>query len=269
MAVHLSLIWLLLLLLGISIDVTRGKRLDRGRKPRSDNRIVGGQQADDGVAPYQVSIQTTWKTHICSGVILDEEWILTAGHCALDFSIEDLRIIVGTNDRLQPGQTLFPDEALVHCLYDVPYVYNNDIALIHVNESIVFNDRTQIVELSREQPPAGSVVTLTGWGAPESSFPTVQHLQTINLTVIGHEDCRQRWDYHNGIDIGHICTFTRDGEGACSGDSGGPLMWEGKLVGLVNWGRACGVGMPDMYANTVYYQDWIRRTPTGCKNRVN
>jgi len=242
MAVRLSLIWLLLL--GTSIDVTRGKRLDN--RKLLDNRIVGGQEAEDGVAPYQVSIQTIWKTHICSGVILNEQWILTAGHCALDFSIEDLRIIVGTNDRLEPGQTLFPDEALVHCLYDIPYVYNNDIALIHVNESIIFNDRTQIVELSREQPPAGSTVTLTGWGAPESSYPTVQYLQTLNLTIIAHEECRERWDFHDGIDIGHICTFTREGEGACSGDSGGPLMWEGKLVGLVNWGRACGVGMPDM-----------------------
>ncbi|XP_034663812.1 chymotrypsin-2 [Drosophila subobscura] len=261
---RLSLFWLLLL--GTSIDVTFSKRLDR---KLSHNRIVGGQEAAEGAAPYQVSIQTVWQTHICGGVILDKEWILTAGHCALDYGISDIRIVVGTNNRLEPGQLLVPDEALVHCLYDVPHLYNNDIGLIHVNESIIMNERTQAVQLSSEQPPAGATVTLTGWGAPESSFPTVERLQTLNLTIIGHEECREAWDYHTGIDIGHICTLTRAGEGACSGDSGGPIMWEGKLVGLVNWGRPCGVGLPDMYANTVYYQDWIRRTPTGCKNRVN
>ncbi|XP_017035590.1 chymotrypsin-2 [Drosophila kikkawai] len=257
-------------LLATAIDVTQGKRLEQLNHKilRYDNRIVGGQEAADGVAPYQVSIQTTWGTHICSGVILDEQWILTAGHCALDYGLADLRIIVGTNDRLNPGQTLFPDEALVHCLYDVPYLYNNDIGLIHVNESIILNDRVQLVELSSEQPPVGATATLTGWGAPENSLPTVQFLQTLNLTIIDHEECREAWDYHTGIDIGHICTFTKAGEGSCSGDSGGPLMWEGKLVGLVNWGRPCGLGMPDMFANTIYYQDWIRRTRSGCKNRV-
>ncbi|XP_033244431.1 serine protease 48-like isoform X2 [Drosophila miranda] len=112
-------------------------------------------------------------------------------------------------------------------------------------------------------------VTLTGWGAPENSLTTVERLQTLNLTIIDHEECRKAWDYHEGIDIGHICTLTSAGEWACSGDSGSPIMWEGKLVGLVNWGRPCGVGLPDMYANTVYYPDCIRRTPTGCKNRVN
>ncbi|KAH8382443.1 hypothetical protein KR009_003531 [Drosophila setifemur] len=261
---RLSSIWLLLLL-GTSIDVTRGKRLAH---KLTDNRIVGGQEAEDGIAPYQVSIQTTWNTHICGGVILDDQWILTAGHCALDFNVADIKIIVGTNDRLSPGQVLYPDETLVHCLYDVPYLYHNDIGLIHVNESIIFNERTKVVELSSEQPPAGSTVTLTGWGAPEINWPTVEKLHTINLTVIDLEECRNHWDNHTGIGTGHICTYTKEGEGSCSGDSGGPLMWEGKLVGLVNWGRACGVGMPDMHANTVYYQDWIRRTRAGCKNRV-
>ncbi|XP_026840082.1 chymotrypsin-1-like [Drosophila persimilis] len=144
---RLSLIYLLLL--GSSLDVTFSKRLDR---KVSDNRIVGGHEAEEGAAPYQVSIQTVWKTHICGGVILDKEWILTAGHCALDYGINDIRIVVGTNNRSEPGQMLYPDEALVHCLYDVPYIYNNDIGLIHVNESIIMNDRTQMVKLSSVQP---------------------------------------------------------------------------------------------------------------------
>ncbi|XP_068153293.1 chymotrypsin-1 [Drosophila tropicalis] len=264
-----GIIWCLIVLslvLGIFIDVTRAKRVNR---KLSDNRIVGGQEAEEGAAPYQVSIQTAWRTHFCGGVILSDRWILTAGHCAKDFNIADVRVAVGTNDRLSPGQLLFPDEIRVHCMYDVPAIYNNDIGLIHLNESIIFNERTQIVELSHQEPPAGATVTLTGWGAPELNWPTMERLQTINLTIIDHEECREAWDYHEGIDIGHLCTLTRDGEGACSGDSGGPLMWEGKLVGLVNWGRPCGVGMPDMYANTIYYRDWIRRTLKECNNRVN
>ncbi|XP_062124238.1 LOW QUALITY PROTEIN: chymotrypsin-1 [Drosophila sulfurigaster albostrigata] len=259
---------LLLLILGCSIDVTVGKRMPH-KFATYGNRIVGGQDAEEGAAPYQVSIQTAWRTNICGGVILDDRWILTAGHCALDFNLADLRIIVGTNERLVPGQILFPDEAIVHSCYDIPAIYTNDIGLFHLNDSIVFNERTQPVQLSREYPPAGATVTLTGWGAPELNWPAMEKLQTINLTVIDHADCKALWDGTDSVDIGHICTFTKEGEGSCNGDSGGPLMWENKLVGLVNWGAPCAVGKPDMHANTIYYTEWIRRTIAGCKQRVN
>lgn len=49
-------------------------------------RIVNGETAVPGSAPYQVSLQ--WGIppfikyrHICGGSVLNEQWILTAGHC--------------------------------------------------------------------------------------------------------------------------------------------------------------------------------------------
>lgn len=265
---HWPLLGLFLLLLGSSIDVTRAKRIHH-KFAAFGNRIVGGQLAEEGVAPYQVSIQTLWKTHICGGVILNTRWILTAGHCANGFGVEVLQIIVGTNERLKPGQIVYPDEAIVHSMYDIPAFYANDIGLFHLKDDIVFNERTQPVQLSTEYPPVGATVILTGWGARGLNWAPEELLQTINLTVIDHGDCRRIWEDTDSVDIGHLCTFTRAGEGACNGDSGGPIMWENKLVGLVNWGAPCAVGKPDMQANTVYYLDWIRSQISGCKQRVN
>ncbi|ALC46480.1 CG4053 [Drosophila busckii] len=258
---------LLLLLLGNSIDVTLAKRLPH---KQFEQRIVGGQEAAEGAAPYQVSIQTSWQTHFCGGAIIADRWILTAGHCANDFPVEELRIIVGTNERLQPGQVLHVKQALIHKLYDIPQEYANDIGLLQLNDSIIFNERTRAIELGSEQPPDGAIVTLTGWGAPGLNLPVMERLQTLNLNVLAHEKCLAAWaDDDDEVDIGHLCTFTKRGEGACNGDSGGPVTWQGKIVGVVNWGAACAVGKPDMHANTVYYQDWIRRTMSGCKQRVN
>lgn len=259
---------LFLLLLVSSIDVTRAKRIDH-KFATFDNRIVGGQDAEEGAAPYQVSIQTLWRTNICGGVILNHQWILTAGHCCLDFNLAELRIVVGTNERLNPGQILYPDKAIVHSMYDIPAMYANDIGLFHLKDSIVFNERTQPVQLSTEYPPVGATVVMTGWGAPELNWPSAEKLQTINLKIMDHSACKAAWDDSDGVDIGHICTFTREGEGACNGDSGGPIMWENKLVGVVNWGAPCAVGKPDMHANTIYYMDWIRRNIAGCNHRVN
>lgn len=54
--------------------------------PFLEGRITGGQNANKGEFPHQVSLQ--WGVppfqdvkHFCAGTIIDRSWILTAGHC--------------------------------------------------------------------------------------------------------------------------------------------------------------------------------------------
>lgn len=90
-----------------------------------------------------------------------------------------------------------------------------------------------------------------------------QILQTIDLKAVSTDRCKTIYDGQQLVHDSHICTLTKVGEGACNGDSGnlipnydlwkscsktfaklflkilrtgGPLVKDNKLVGIVNWG---------------------------------
>ncbi|XP_075163605.1 chymotrypsin-2-like, partial [Haematobia irritans] len=203
--------------------------------------------------------------HFCGGAIIDQRWIITASHCVAGASAEKLKVLTGAqNLKNNTGKYYYPDRIVMHCSYNNP-AYANDIALIHLNSSIEFDNHTKAVEYENEPLKEGDELVLTGWGTLSLGGEVPETLQTLTVRYVPFRECRAAHDNSTWIDIGHLCTFNEKGKGACHGDSGGPLVHNGKLVALVNWGRPCAKGFPDAHARISYYYDFIRTTLKGCQ----
>ncbi|XP_055708353.1 chymotrypsin-1-like [Phlebotomus papatasi] len=228
-------------------------------KPKKDSRIVGGEVAAEGSAPYQVSIQLS-KDHICGGALIDKRWVLTAAHCLHGFNPDSVTILVGTNDLNSGGVRYRCEKFIIHSRYNRPE-FANDVGLIKLKTNVQLDDKINTIEYDYRAVPDGAVVRLTGWGRLSAGGPIPNLLQTINLTYVNHEECQKYYGPNRSVvDIGHLCTFQGKGQGACNGDSGSPLVYKNRVVALTNWGIPCAVGMPDAHCRVSYYHDWIRTT---------
>ena len=111
----------------------------------------------------------------------------------------------------------------------------------------------------------GSRVDIYGWGTtrPRVDIEPYASLMGVRLGVLDNADCARMDGMENGRDAtrvhpGVFCAAD-DLQKTCKGDSGGPVMQDGVLVGIVSWGKTtcASTGEPGVYTRVSRYADWI------------
>lgn len=90
-------------------------------------------------------------------------------------------------------------------------------------------------------------------------------LKFVRMNTLTNSECReqladrpQKPPVH---DFETICANSGLlGHSTCDGDSGGALVVENKLIGIVSWGYGCGLGFPHGFTRVSTYTDWINKT---------
>lgn len=190
--------------------------------------------------------------------------LVTAAHCIDPRLADDLSVYVGSNSLSEGGTTYEIEKVIRHELWDIDFPYYNDMGLIKTAISIVFDAKTQPIELNTEELPDGAgPIILTGWGALESErgSPGPDRLRTIEVRNVAFDRCTEMYNNDEKLHVGQLCTWTGElNRGSCYGDSGGPYTYRGKLVGLVSWSGIidqCASGVPDVSSRISYYHNWI------------
>ncbi|KAL6429922.1 hypothetical protein ACFW04_007639 [Cataglyphis niger] len=231
-------------------------------------QIVGGSEAPKNGYPFIVSMQQ-YGSHFCAGSIINEQWIVTAGHCIFTDSFIIKAGKHDIQDTEDTEQTVQVANTFVHKKYqgDVgPY----DIALVKLQTPLKLTNEVQPIKLAEPgSTPTGDAI-LCGWGSTSDSWlPDMpDKLQHVKLPYIDLDVCDKAVEDLTGSSPVHdtnVCTGPLSGGvSACSGDSGGSLISiikeEPVLTGIVSWGIIpCGTrGAPSVYTGVSHYNSWIQ-----------
>ncbi|XP_017030077.1 serine protease SP24D [Drosophila kikkawai] len=227
-----------------------------------NGRIVGGVDATKNQFPHQISLRNG-GSHSCGGSILSRTYILTAAHCVTNedadgkyvaVAAERLTVRSGSNDRFSGGILSQVVEVIFHENYGN---FENDIALLRLEEPLIYSDSIQPIALPTFDTPADVDIVISGWGRLWHLGDLPRYLQYNTLKSISTERCTELIDF--GF-AGELCLIHEEDNGACNGDSGGPAVYNGEVVGIAGFVvGGCGSGYPDGYARVYYFKDWIRK----------
>ncbi|CAG0920527.1 unnamed protein product, partial [Notodromas monacha] len=145
--------------------------------------------------------------------------------------------------------------------------HGNDISVVKLDKDIIFNENTKPVKLPythAEDPPAGAVLTLPGYGVTSVDGPLAPQMQYVTMKYVSDKECQSLLRaYARSLVIvpAQLCAGGEAGKDGCQGDSGGPLFdSSGVQVGIVSYGFGCGSpNTPGVYTQTSHFLPWIKR----------
>ncbi|XP_069184040.1 venom protease isoform X1 [Procambarus clarkii] len=249
--------------------------------------VTGGVRATKNSWPWMALLgernggSNTW---FCAGVLINNQWVLSALHCLTQATKTVQVVRLGEHDYNDDNDGAAHEdfgvaESILHPEYLFPQSYH-DLALIKLDRKIVFKPYINPVCLAwggqSSHSLVGQNVTLAGWGNTEfAGFPS-SVLQEVNVTVFQSSECDQSYStlleypttWPQGIGQETVCAGDRNGgRDACQGDSGGPIVTrnpDGRftLAGIVSRGYGCGLkDFPGLYVNLHHppYLAWIKK----------
>ncbi|WP_144714365.1 trypsin-like serine protease [Curtobacterium pusillum] len=205
-------------------------------------QVIGGTQAPS--TPWEVQLifqQGGTDTYGCTGEQLNASWVLTAKHCVDGTTAMN---VYHSNSTTNRGTATAADR-----LYSAP---TGDIALVHLRTAKSLASYAPL-DLAYATKSSGTG-TIMGYGNRANSVPTTGLYQaSVNLTGTTTDAYGGRAQHVTGV------------SGASNhGDSGGPLLVNGKVVGVCSTGDvadpAANTHAGSNYAVLAQSASWIRST---------
>uniref|UniRef100_A0A670YT18 Peptidase S1 domain-containing protein n=1 Tax=Pseudonaja textilis TaxID=8673 RepID=A0A670YT18_PSETE len=217
-------------------------------------RVIGGHNCKSNSRPYQAAIVTGDKGNrriYCGGSLVHPCWVLTAAHCRVCLGKYDLK-------KVEPmEQCMDIAEAISHPGYNKKKM-DKDYMLIRLKPCAMITKAVNVTRLPTRCPSHGQQCSVSGWG----TITSPQSKETKKDGQLLFSSCHHS-SYFGKITSHMLCAgVPQGGIDTCQGDSGGPLICNGRLEGVVSWGKhVCAQkGNPGVYAKACCVVPWIQST---------
>lgn len=219
--------------------------------------ITGGDETTIDQFPHTIHIRH-FNRSICGGALINSNHVLTAAHCTDDLSAKYMTVRAGSNSKVEGGSIIQVEQIIQHPQYN-GLIKDYDISILKLAQPVTFGRNIKAISLQSQgvDVSSGSKALISGWGKTQPKDKTSPStLQKVEVEVIGLQECKDHYK-QNPVTERMFCA-TADGKDSCKGDSGGPLIANNKLIGLVSWGRGCGKAKyPGVYTKISALRSWI------------
>jgi secreted trypsin-like serine protease len=229
--------------------------------------------AQEGTFPslaYLVDIRGKY-VYQCTGTVIAPSLILTAGHCAQNMKTgvvnrpSGYRVVTGTIDPSVPGASVSRVLGVIVYPWLARRVDKGDAALLVLSTptkapAIALASALEVRRFSK-----GSTAVIAGWGITsfKQKLPT-EALRFAETVVQGAKWCKGNAPPFYAKS--ELCTISPPtyATGACSGDSGGPLLAQRPTGEIVEIGIAvhvygrCSTRRPSVFVNVGSISAWVR-----------
>lgn len=256
--------------------------IDELLQPLLTPHILGGTPVELGEYPHMVAIGLTDTDgaveYNCGGTLISKSYVLTAAHCLVTRQIP-VTVRMGVvnftdTEQMKAVVEIKIKKVHLHPDYTSANVYN-DVGLLELEEEVTYTNNVfpTCLYTDSKDPPANSVLYVTGWGVINRSTRVKSDvLLKARQTIVDNLKCNESYvdngltrRNRDGIIASQMCAhdpgLTKD---ACQGDSGGPLnlvvdeaLNKYRVVGVISAGFSCGSATPGLYTRVSAFLDWI------------
>ncbi|XP_013097463.2 seminase [Stomoxys calcitrans] len=199
-------------------------------------RIVGGEVTTISEEPYMVQILNQ-GTFSCGGCMIRQRYVLSAAHCFGGTRPADITVVAGATRLAETGIRRKVSDIFIPPRWNPNTMYM-DIAVLKLAFPITA-DRVQTIGLYSGNLNPGMMVKVNGWGRISEGGRISQQIRSVQVPVIDQDRCRKQ--YEDVIYIGKtmFCAGVLGSKDSCSGDSGGPVVFQNSVCGVVSFGVGC------------------------------
>ncbi|GLZ31242.1 serine protease [Lentzea sp. NBRC 105346] len=214
-------------------------------------RIVGGTAVGSiSEYPWMVSLQSEGRQY-CGGALVGPALVATAAHCVANRTPGSIHVVGGRLDlRTADGIDAVVTKYQIASGYTVPSM-GADIALVTLAQEMPY---AVLPIADKSVYVAGKAGTVLGWGVQhfgDMTKPAV--LRQASIPIMADTVCAAAYPRYNAKAM--FCAgYPQGGVDACTDDSGGPYIVDGRLAGVVSWGKGCAEpGQPGVYTRVTSY----------------